>query len=83
MALIQSYNLALRRAFDGTPQSFLSAMAGAAFPPHLNLAAAAAASQFGRGFPAAGGMMPIPPVGFHQQIDNTKSEPVTPSEQPR
>lgn len=47
MALIQSYNLALRRAFD-SPQNFFTAMGG--FPNQLNLAAAA--HQFGRGFPA-------------------------------
>ena len=82
MSLIQSYNLALRRAFDSSPQSILSAM-GAAFPPHLNLAAAAA--QFGRGFPGPAGMMPMPPVGFppHAGVEASKPEPITPSDQHR
>ena len=71
MALIQSYNLALRRAFD-SPQSILSAM-GAAFPPHLNhlnIAAAAAASQFGKNFPGAGGLMSMPTAGFPQALES-------------
>lgn len=78
MALIQSYNLALRRAFDN-PQSLFSAM-GAAFPAaHLNMAAAAAAaSQFGRQFPPNSGMMGIPTAaaGFAQTA-STKTEPLT------
>lgn len=74
MALIQSYNLALRRAFD-SPQSILSAM-GAGFPPHLNLAAAAA-TQFGRNFPNPGGLVSMPPAAFSQTVD---PKPETPSQ---
>lgn len=78
MALIQSYNLALRRAFD-SPQSILSAM-GAAFPPHLNIAAAAAASQFGRSFPGTGGLMSLPNSGFPQTMESKSTEPTSQSE---
>lgn len=79
MALIQSYNLALRRAFDN-PQSLFSAM-GAAFPAaHLNMAAAAAASQFGRGFPPTSGMMAMPTASFAQAV-SSKPEPLAPSDQ--
>ncbi|XP_067943894.1 zinc finger protein basonuclin-2-like isoform X2 [Watersipora subatra] len=77
MTFIQSYNLALKRAFD-SPQSILSAM-GAGFPPHLNLAAAAAASQFGRNFPAVGGLMSMPTGSFAHALDS-KPDPTNPSE---
>lgn len=79
MALIQSYNLALRRAFD-SPQSLFSAMG--TFPsPHLNMAAAAAAaSQLGRSFHPQGGMLTMPTAGFPQSAA-VKPEPITTAEQ--
>lgn len=78
MALLQSYNLALRRALD-SPQSILSAM-GAAFPPHLNIAAAAAASQFGRTFPGAGGHNMLMPTSAFAQPPEAKVEPTSQSD---
>ena len=52
---------------------------GAGFPPHLNLAAAAAASQFGRNFPAVGGLMSMPTGSFAHALDS-KPDPTNPSE---
>lgn len=79
MALIQSYNLALRRAFDN-PQSLFSAMG--TFPsPHMNMAAAAAAaSQLGRPFQPHTGMLAMPTAGFPQSAA-AKAEPITTAEQ--
>lgn len=78
MALIQSYNLALRRAFDN-PQSLFSAMG--TFPsPHMNMAAAAAASQLGRPFQQHAGMLSMPTAGFPQSAA-AKPEPITTAEQ--
>lgn len=72
MALIQSYNLALRRAFDN-PQYLFSAMTGGLPAAQLNMAAAA--QQFGRLFPPTSNMMPMPSAGFPQMPNKTEPIP--------